>query len=245
MLFKRFALWGLLVAAIPPALPAQQVTRSAWLASFHTIRLKGKWSLHLDMQLRSTDKLQQLQTLLFRPGIHYAVRKNHLATLGYAWIPNRYTQPEDNALLPEHRLWQQYTINQPMPYSVIQHRFRFEERFLPVPELKENNLEANGYRFSTRFRYFTRTVLPLKKPVDGFTKGWFGALQNEVFLNLTGKGNVNGNVFDQNRLYGAIGYRVTKGFDAELGYMWQYIQRRSGIENISNNIGQLAVYWRR
>ncbi len=227
------------------AASAQQVTHSAWLASFNTIGLKGKWSLHLDVQLRSTDDVEQLQTFLFRPGLNYATRKNQVATMGYAWIPNRYTQPADNALLAEHRLWQQYIINQPIPSSVIQHRFRFEERFVPKPVIKNGNMEADGYAFSTRFRYFARTVLPLKKPAGSFTKGWFGALQNEIFLNVTGSKKVNGKVFDQNRLYGAFGYRLAKGFDVEIGYLWQYVERRSGLQDISNQVGQVAFYWRR
>ena len=227
------------------AVSGQQVTQSAWLASFNTIGLKGKWSLHLDVQLRSSDDAEQLQTFLFRPGINYATRKNQFATVGYAWIPNRYVQPEDNALLTEHRFWQQYIINQPIPASVIQHRFRFEERFVPKPVMKDGNLASDGTAFSTRFRYFTRTVLPLKKPTGSFTKGWFGALQNEIFLNATGSKKVNGKVFDQNRLYGAFGYRFAKGFDVEIGYLWQYVERRSGLQDISNRVGQLAFYWRK
>jgi hypothetical protein len=224
---------------------AQQVTHTAWFASFNTIGLSGKWGLHLDVQLRSTDDIEQLQTFLFRPGINYATRKNHVATMGYAWIPNRFADPADNALLAEHRIWQQYIINQPIPSSAIQHRFRFEERFMPKPFLKDDNLETDGYDFSTRFRYFTRAVLPLNKTTNGFTRGWFGALQNEVFLNVSGTDYVNGKVFDQNRLYGALGYRVAKGFDIELGYLWQFVERRSGVQNTSNQVGQLAVYWRK
>ena len=224
---------------------AQQVTQSAWFANFNTISLKGKWGLHLDVQWRSTDDVEQLQTFLFRPGLNYSTRKNQVATIGYAWIPNRYRVSGENALLGEHRIWQQYIINQPIPFSAIQHRFRFEERFIPKPVVKEGGMEADGYAFCTRFRYFTRTVLPLKKPSGAFTKGWFGALQNEVFLNLSGMDNVNGKVFDQNRLYGALGYRIAKGFDVEIGYMWQYVERRSGLQDISNQVGQLALYWRK
>jgi hypothetical protein len=87
--------------------------------------------------------------------------------------------------------------------------------------------------------------LPLNKTTKGFTRGWFGALQNEVFLNVSGTEYVNGKVFDQNRLYGALGYRVAKGFDIELGYLWQFVERRSGVQNTSNQVGQLAVYWRK
>lgn len=224
---------------------AQVATQTGWLASFNTFKLNQKWSVHLDVQWRSTDDVEQLQTFLFRPGINYHLKKNQVITAGYAYIPNRYVSLEDNALLAEHRIWQQYIINQPIGVSAIQHRFRLEERFVPIPVTKDGDLMTNDYAFSSRVRYFARTVLPLAKIGKAFEKGWFAALQNELFLNLTNQENVNGETFDQNRLYGAIGYRVAKGFDIEAGYMWQFVNRREGLQNINNNIGQLAFYWRR
>ncbi|MDQ3843897.1 MAG: DUF2490 domain-containing protein, partial [Bacteroidota bacterium] len=41
-----------------------QIQQSGWLAFFNTIRVNDRFSLHLDVQLRSTDKLEQVQTLL-------------------------------------------------------------------------------------------------------------------------------------------------------------------------------------
>ncbi len=228
-----------------PGVWAQDVTQTAWLASFNTFKLNAKWSIHLDVQWRSTDDVEQLQTFLFRPGINYHIKQNQIITAGYAFIPNRYVSMEDNALLAEHRIWQQFIVNQPIGVSAIQHRFRLEERFVPIPVTKDGELMTDDYAFSSRVRYFVRTVLPFAKTGKAFEKGWFGALQNELFLNITNQQNVNGETFDQNRLYGAIGYRVAKGFDLEAGYMWQFVNRREGLQNINNNIGQLAFYWRR
>jgi hypothetical protein len=72
--------------------------------------------------------------------------------------------------------------------------------------------------------------------------GIFAALQNEVFLNLQHKDQLNGKVFDQNRAYLALGYRFSKKFDLEAGYLNQAI--RGASVNTSNNVIQLALYTR-
>ena len=95
--------------------------------------------------------------------------------------------------------------------------------------------------YANRFRYFIRNILPLNAE-PGFSKGMFAALQNEVFLNFGNKENVNGKTFDQNRLYMAVGYRFSKSFDLEAGYMNQYINGRNN--DVNNHIAQIATYIR-
>ncbi|HSK13774.1 MAG TPA: DUF2490 domain-containing protein, partial [Phnomibacter sp.] len=148
-------------------------------------------------------------------------------------------------LLNEQRLWQQYLILQPARHTSIQHRFRFEERFVPLPNVRNSDLYTDDLLFSTRFRYFVRSVIPLRKQTAPFSKGLFFAPQNEIFFNTTNRDNVNGKFFDQNRLYGAIGYRFARSFDAEAGYMWQLVKRRTALGDLNNHIAQVAIYWRR
>lgn len=226
-------------------LHAQQNTHTGWLASFNTFSINKSWSIHLDVQLRSTDELSQVQALLIRPGINYNIKKNQVITAGYAYIPNRYFSATDNELLAEHRLWQQFIVWQPVKNTSIQHRFRFEERFVPKPATDNNDLYTDEYSFSTRFRYFVRSIIPLSAQKAGFEKGMFTALQNEVFFNVTNQNNVNGKTFDQNRLYAALGYRVAKQFDIEAGYMWQFVEKKEGLGTTNNHIAQVALYWRR
>jgi len=245
-MFRNFILAGIVCFLPVTLLVAQQNIHTGWLASFNTFSLNNKWSVHLDVQMRSTDELSQIQTILLRPGINYHLNKKQVITAGYAYIPNRYVSSTDTELLAEHRLWQQFIIMQPVKKLPVQHRFRFEERFIPQPAVNNSNdLFTKDYSFSTRFRYFLRGVIPLKRQTGAFEKGMFTAIQNEVFLNATNQDATNGQTFDQNRLYLAIGYRLAKQFDMEAGYMWQFVERRQGLPNINNNIGQVAVYWRR
>ena len=224
-------------------LSAQTVQQSAWLASFNTIKLAKKWSLHLEMQVRSTDNWEQVQTVLPRVGLNYHVKTNQILTAGYAYIPNRVNAFDESALLAEHRIWQQYIINQKAGNLVITHRFRLEERFVPAARLENNDLAVAERKYSTRLRYFARAVIPFKKQ-QPFVKGAFIGLQEELFFNISDRQNVNGKWFDQNRAYAALGYRFSKKFDAEIGYLNQYTEKSTGQPNVINNILQLAFYTR-
>jgi hypothetical protein len=238
----------LIAILISSAGNAQIKQNTGWLASFNTIKLNKSLSLHAELQLRSTDDWQQIQTILPRVGLNYHFKPNQVLTMGYAYIPNRVSVNGESALLAEHRIFQQYIFNHKAWSASVAHRFRLEERFVPQARFVEDHVEKSGDLYSTRFRYFIRGIIPFtnKKP---FEKGMFAALQNEIFLNVTNKENVNDQVFDQNRVYGAIGYRVSKKLDIEAGWLLQYVARRPQVggnfnNDISNRVIQLAIYSR-
>ena len=63
-----------------------QQQHSGWLASFNTFSLNNKWSIHFDAQVRSTDELEHVQTLLLRPGVNYHINKKISVTAGYGLL---------------------------------------------------------------------------------------------------------------------------------------------------------------
>ncbi len=236
---------GLLLLCICSAALAQTSFHSGWLASFNTIKLSGKWSLHADFQFRSTDSYAKWQTILLRTGINYQAGKRSIITAGYAYIPNRAGLSGQYGLLAEHRLWQQFIYNQALSKRIsLQHRLRFEERWIPVPKIANGNLGSDDNIFATRLRYFFRTILPWHNDGKAFTKGFFTGIQNELFLHTSNKQKLNGRTFDQNRLYFSAGYRLSKQFDVEAGYLWQYSDRRQPSANSHNHVAQLAFYSR-
>ncbi|MEI6946999.1 DUF2490 domain-containing protein [Paraflavisolibacter sp. H34] len=239
MMWKRFVLAFLFCVALTYG--HAQVQHSGWLANFSTFKLSDKFSLHFDGQFRSSDRLEHLQTVLLRTGLNYHLTKKISLTAGYAYIPGRRTIQNESGYLAEHRIWQQAIYAYKIKTVSVQHRFRFEERYLPIATLHNNDLETDGYNHAYRFRYFLRNILPLVKG-QTFTQGPFFALQNEVFLNTGDKSAVNGKTFDQNRLYLAFGYRLPGKIDLEAGYMNQYSNTRNYFTN--NHIAQLAVYKR-
>ncbi|MEY3426197.1 MAG: hypothetical protein RL679_1555, partial [Bacteroidota bacterium] len=55
-----------------------------------------------------------------------------------------------------------------------------------------------------------------------------------------GKG-IGKNILDQNRLYGAIGWRFTKDFQVQLGYLNQFIVKSDGVKMERNHTLQIGA----
>lgn len=230
----------LLLAGLAFNSHAQTASFNGWFATFHTYKLNKKFDAVFDGQVRSTKQVKQVSIILLRPGINFNFNRHVSAAVGYALNDNRRTIDDASALVPEHRIWQQARLQHKIRSASVTHRFRLEQRFLPKTYVHNNEVKHKGHNYANRFRYFVRTVVPLKKTRQ-FNKGVFASLQNEIFLNVGNKTAVNKRFFDQNRLYGAVGYRLSRRLDAEAGYMNQYIIAANG--GVSNNhILQIATY---
>ncbi|RZL30008.1 MAG: DUF2490 domain-containing protein, partial [Pedobacter sp.] len=199
-------------------------------------KFNEKWGLQFDFQVRSADDWDHVRNTLVRPALQYFISKNSNVALGYLWQTTQTTPvgADYTVTLNEHRIFEQYIYNHKIKSVFASHRLRLEQRFI--------GRLANEDLFSQRFRYFFRLIQPLQKTEATFTKGAFVALQNEVFLNLQNNDELSNKVFDQNRAYLAAGYRFSKQFDIEVGYMNQAIKGRAN--NTVNNIAQLALYTR-
>lgn len=220
---------------------------SGWGAMFGTYKINDKFGVHFEGQVRSTNEWEHVQQVIARFGLNYAVKKNMIATVGWAWIGTRRTVDGITAIAPEQRIWEQFIINESFSLgghrTSIQNRFRLEQRFISVSvaDTNDNKLATDSYNFMQRFRYFARTIYPLAQ-TDAFKQGAYVALQDELFFNIQNADVTTGHFFDQNRAYISIGYRTSPSFDVEVGYMNQFILGRE--RNTVNNIIQLATYIR-
>jgi len=70
--------------------------------------------------------------------------------------------------------------------------------------------------FKLRFRYFLSMAFPLWK-ADETGQELYVTNYNEIFL------NTKSDVFDRNRLYGGLGFRLNSSLRFELGYMNQFL----------------------
>lgn len=216
----------------------QKVQNSGWLMLVNSTKINDNFSIHFDGQLRTQPDWDGIKHTMLRPGLTYQFNKKLNATIGYLYNPTFLENDVAVAgklknTLTEHRIWQQLVVNQkPWQSATLSHRFRLEQRFIE---------RQNDDIFSQRLRYFLRLVQPLNKK-ETFNEGVFVALQNEFFFNLQNKDELNGNIFDQNRLYVAAGYRFSKAVDIEAGYLNQAIKGKTN--NTVNNVVQLALYTR-
>ncbi|WP_158827140.1 DUF2490 domain-containing protein [Mucilaginibacter lacusdianchii] len=207
-----------------------------WGAWFHTQRFSKHWGGFFDIQMRSSDDVKYLRNTLLRPAVSYYFNNTQIVTAGYLYTGTHNETAAGKTFRPEHRIWQQFIQTHKIHKNIaVQHRFRLEQRFI-------GSLNTQEAYFSQRFRYFIRGIIPFKKD-STFNKGAFLALQNELFANVQNKDKVNGDVFDQNRAYAALGYRFSKRIDLEAGYLNQYANTVGSI-NTNNNVIQVALYTR-
>ena len=200
---KKF-IYTLGIALISLSAFSQESGPGNWLIYIGSKQLNTKWNLHHEIQYRNYNAIGDLEQLLIRTGLGYKIGSKSNLLLGYGYInsENFTGNYEDQVTIEEHRIFQQFITKQSIGNFNLQHRYRFEQRFV----------ESD---FKTRFRYFLGMNIPLKNPK------YYLSAYNEIFLNGESK------IFDRNRIYGGLGYKIGKGIKLELGYMNQVFETAS------------------
>lgn len=206
-----------------------QTENAGWFFLSHTQKLSSKFDLLADVQLRSADQFDYLNTLLLRGALSYNFNKKHSVALGYAYKGDWMHEDGERTYSPENRVYQQYLHNFKAGRVEMNFRARLEQRFV-----KEDGVVD----FSQRTRAFLSAQIPLVADT-GFTKGLYTGIQNEIFLNVQHKDRVNNSLFDQNRSFVSFGYRWSKAIDTEFGYMYWYQKKMEG--STKTNVWQVMV----
>lgn len=195
----------IILLVLPMSLLAQQEETGNWLMYFGTNRISNNFSVHTEVQYRNhTLAPVNIEQLLLRTGLNYHFSEKAFVTGGYAYIANHVFESEQSPPeSEEHRIWQQFILNNTIGRVKFEHRYRLEQRWT-----------KNDYR--NRFRYRLMLFVPLNKPkIEEGTL--FVGVYDEVFLN--GKKDF----FDRNRLYGALGYQLSKTTSLQIGMMHQQL----------------------
>ncbi len=175
-----------------------------WFAYFGSVQLNSRWNWHNEVQYRNYNFIGDTEQLLLRTGIGYNLTEgNNNLLLGYGYIhsENYVDCTDEKDAFPEHRIFQQFITRQKVSRVSLQHRYRFEQRFV-------------NDDFKLRFRYFLGLNIPYNHP-EMQENTWYLSIYNEIFLNTKNK------VFDRNRLYLGQGYKISRKIRFELAYMTQ------------------------
>ena len=115
-----------------------------WLIYIGNKKLNSKWNIHNEVQYRNYDAVGDLEQLLLRTGLGYTFNDNkNNVLLGYGYIlsENYIGDTDDKVSVNEHRIFQQFTSKQNIGSVKLNHRYRFEQRFVDSD-------------FKMRLRYF-------------------------------------------------------------------------------------------
>jgi len=203
------------VLMLPIFAQSQDSNLGNWLMYIGNKKLNQKWNIHNEVQYRNYNAIGDLEQLLLRTGLGYNLTEdNNNLLLGYGYIlsENYVGDSDQKKSVNEHRIFQQFSTKQYVGKLKLSHRYRFEQRFV------EDD-------FKMRFRYFLSFNYPLYS-FKNESSMLYASAYNEIFL------NTKSSVFDRNRLYGGLGFKLNDKVKFELGYMNQFFEN-SGRDQIN------------
>jgi len=205
---NKISLGALTVMLMLPMLAQSQDSNLGnWLIYIGNKKLDSTWNIHNEVQYRNYDVIGDLEQLLLRTGLGYNLTENNnnlLLGYGYILSENYIGESSEKESINEHRIYQQFVTKQNIGKLKLKHRYRFEQRFV----------ESD---FKMRFRYFLALNYPLiAKESSG--KLLYASAYNEIFL------NTEKSVFDRNRVFGGLGYKLSDNLKFEIGYMNQFFE---------------------
>lgn len=212
-LFVSLVMTGLSMLAEPLWAQVDEDELGAWyMYFFNAPSQTSQWGVQGDVQYRSWNLGGDLEQLLLRGGVTWRPKSGDaMFTLGYANITSG-AFGSSSATITENRTYQEALLPQKISERFyLRHRFRFEQRWVENQD------------FRTRFRYAIFIDVPLNR-TDLKKGAWYLAFYDEIFLN--GQRDIGDGatveIFDRNRLYGAVGYSLSDKVRMQGGYMYQY-----------------------
>ena len=178
----------------------------SWYVYNGFFNFSPKFELFAETQIRAWEPASQIQNFFIRPFFSYNINKNFQVGFSQEYHANWSfaEMAEDRIKTEEYRATLQGILYQKIGRVSLQHRYRYEFRFL----------DEKGKQ---RTRYRLQLGIPITK--DVVTKGvWFATLGNEFMINTKPVFNMS-----QNRAYGLLGYQFSKSTNFQFGYM--YISR--------------------
>lgn len=188
----------------------------AWAAGVATAELgpeAERWLGYLEVQPRFGDYGIQL---IVRPALGFKVFDWATAWLGYAWIPT--FANGDTPDRYEHRIWQQWTAAWNPDVVELQSRSRLEQRIITG----ESDV---GLRFRQLFRANWRFVADAVVYMPTTAEFMFDLLETE----WSGDSG-----FEQYRLFGGLGLRLSSEVRIEAGYALVHHIRDPGADDLSH-----------
>ena len=230
-----------IILIIPGFLLAQKKVENQqliWYGYYNNLKLNENWSLNSEIQERQFYNPTAQHQLVFRSNLERKVFADWKASVGMTLFFQNPNTPnsESNLTVPELRPDIGFNNKQKLSFVTISHRYKAEARFFHDVE---NNRLVGGYRFSNfRLRYQLGLDFPIWKK-EGNEKLLL-KIKDEIMFNAGNK--IVKNIFDQNRIYLAVNYKLNNSYAVELGYMNWFQQQKSGTDFYNRDILRLSIF---
>lgn len=202
---------------------------NSWWTYSGNHRVSAKNSIHTLYSLRRNGPISNWQQSLLRLGLNHEATDNFTFTLGYDWVVSfPYGEQPIPQKITEHRITTQAVVRNKISNVLIKHRYRFEQRYIGSTNTQSRQ----------RLRYRLILDIPLKgKVIDN--RSFFLSLFNETFINVGNR--VENHIFDQNWVYGGLGYKIDGSSSIKIGYMNQYIVKGDNNHRENNHTIQASI----
>ena len=229
---------------VPSTVTAQRQTSTntnGWLVFNADVALNEKWSVLFDASARRHGTFDEPMANFVRGGLAYEVNDHVRVAVGANWS-RTYVYGELPAAYPvtERRIWQQAVVSHDIGRLDVSHRYRLEQRFRG----RRNDPDVDhidSWERSNRFRYQAKGTLPLSG--DAIEPGEaYVSLANELFIGI---GRNVQYVFDQNRATLSFGYRLTRNWRTEVGFLEHVIFKGNGVDVERNHTLVLTLSYSR
>jgi hypothetical protein len=214
---------------------------NTWSLLLNRFYLSDKFTFTNEIHERSGAFLKDQGTFIVRPSIDYALNKDIELSIGYSFVHSTPYEPYTQAISRnEHNIWEQAMLKSKVGNVTVQHRFRFEHRF--VQTIKKENLTEDyyldGYTYSNRFRYRLIVMFDILKLNDKKHSIFFHGF-DELWINQAD--NMMPTSYARNWIYTGLGYKFNRDFNIQLGHMRQQ-DKINDNTFISSSIIQLSVF---
>lgn len=249
---KRFRILFLLVAF--PMLFGQVSAQSAssrivdnsfngWYFYVGSYRLSERWGLYNEFHFRRANVITDWQQFLFRPAVEFFAGDGVTLSAGYTYISSwPYGEQPLPIRIPENNVWEQVLLTHKAGKVNIAHRLRQEHRWSGNAVLNDQSeWELDGSTFKNRFRYRITLNIPLAELNAEKETSLFLVLFDEAWVNQFD--DLMPRSFDQNWIYGALGWKFNRNMNVQAGMLHQWIAKSDGVRYESNPCLQLGLFW--
>ena len=212
-----------------PAMAQRQThtNTNGWFVFNADVALSERWAILFDASARRSGTFDEPMANFVRGGLAYELTDDVRVAVGANWS-RTYPYGELPADYPvtERRIWEQLQFGHEIGRLDLSHRYRLEQRFRG----RRNDPDVDRidhWERSNRFRYQVKGTLPLSGDAIEAGEAYVSAAE-ELFIGI-GR-NVQTNIFDQNRATLSLGYRLTRNWRTEVGFLEHVIFKSNGTD---------------